>query len=414
MTEFSGRTFYSKIASSFILKLLLTAVGVIKGILLARLLGPTARGNLAIAVALQQLGATLATAGQDNAAAHLVGKSPEAAKEIASNCLWHSLVAGGLAGIVVIALGTISPQSFPIGTPLLLVASLSIPLPVIYQLLRSIILGQHKVSLFNGSELLGQSLSVLALLFLNFSIGLSLFWSFVVAQLLPCTFSLIVSAYYSQVSWSYLGAFRPALARTMWAIGIRVYLLSAILFLLSEMNLFFVAHLFDSTVAGYYAVAQRGASMLTALSLPFSQLLLPYLSTNHATSQQKWRLVNTSLLIVTMTSLLAAILVGGFITQIIALLYGEEYLPAAAACRVMLLAQVAQGAVAILLSFWGSRGYPMTLIYLTAMLLLFGAVGSYFAVSSFGLSGASYSFLVSQSLLAVTIYLFSRSHSNRS
>jgi O-antigen/teichoic acid export membrane protein len=410
MSRPADSTFYKKVARNFAFKPALAVAGIAKGILLARILGPEGRGTFAVAASVSSIGAQLGSFGLDNAAQYFAAGSPASAAEIFRSQQRQTAAAGAAGCLLLLLLNIFFPSLLPLEHPLLLLTAMALPLSLFYLLGRSLILGLHEVTVFNSSELLGQTLSIVLLLLFGTS-ALNTPQAFILAQILPSVVGIVCV----------VGKLRMILGKTadiernsvnffgrMVRYGARAYVLGGMLCVLDDMNLFFVNHFSGAAATGYYALAQRASGSLGMLSLPFSQLLLPHLSQDSETEYEKWRLIRRLLLIVSVLLCVGCAVIGSFIRPIIHLLYGEEYLPASAACVLLLTAQIFRTAGNILLAYLASRRYPGALFVILPLLLLGQAVAARILIPQFNVEGAALCSLSAQAVLALCLYVLCR------
>lgn len=409
MSEFGRKPFYRALCSSFAFKILLAITGALKGILLARILGPSARGTYAIAATVLDLAGNFACFGQDRAIPHFANRTPDSEPRIVANGIWHASVGGLLVGVLVLALGALFPSFIALDLSFRKVVAVSVPIALGYHLFRSVVLGRQDVARFNGVELYGQWVGIVGTLCLLRVTSLEAIDLFLLMQLLPVAAALTVL-----VKVSPLGAVSArtpdlGLAREMLRFGARAYLMGCLVLLLCDMNIFLVDLCLDRASAGYYALAQRAAGSLAALSLPVSQLLLPYLSVPHAGEDRKWELVRNSLGLVGGLSLLACLVLRIWIEPLIRTLYGADYLPAAGPCVLLMLAQSFSGCSTVLFSYLATRGYPLRLVPLLLGLIAVECLASVLLCRFNGIVGAALSALGTHVMLFSLLFLVSRS-----
>ncbi|MFN8389428.1 MAG: oligosaccharide flippase family protein [Bdellovibrionota bacterium] len=398
-------TISSKLLSSYGYKLGLTLLGITKGVLLARLLGPTGRGVFALAAVVQSTALRVASLGQNTAVIHFSSRSPNSIEQIFFNCIWQGIVVGGLVATITGLVGLLLP-SIPLPWIVMSAVVFSIPVILTYDLTRGLLLGKQNVDAFNHFELVAQLTSVLTLAVCGFSIVLQPAAAIVLAQIFPACVALLLVCRSLGFGARKLQSFNWHLATTMCRFGARAGIVSILVFAISEVNILLISHQLGMAEAGYYALAQKATVAFSALTLPLTQILLPHLSSADLgnDSEGNWRLVQRSAAAVATMSAGVCLVLVGAIRPIITLLYGEDFLPAAVPCLIMSASQIFETATSIILAYLASAGFPTTVVKILTVTFCMELGLSYELIAFNQVNGAATSYLVSQIVTLVLLY----------
>ena len=246
--------------------LLSTATSVV----LARALGPSGRGLVAVAFSFGLLLTQFGTLGLVTANPYFAAKEPQALGRIVSNSLW---LAAGL-GTMLAALGAVLKLLAPgvvrgLGWEEVAVVLVGIPAALAAAFLHSILLGEGRTGTYNATEL---TLAVLT--FVAMAVGLLVFDLGVLGALVLMASSYVVSAV------AYLGLLlrhRPdltwpdtQLAGRMLKYAGRVYLATVLAYLVVRIDLLLVNGVLGADDAGLYAVAVALADGMLVLPVVVS------------------------------------------------------------------------------------------------------------------------------------------------
>ena len=157
------------------LRAFLTLLGIIFGVasvVVARYIGPTGKGTLAVLNVITGLAMQVGNLGLHAATAHFAARERESVARIA----WASLLLAPAIGVVIAAGLGIVIAAFPVvvsGVPSLLVviSLLSIPFAFLFLFFQNILLGQNRIGVYNlldvGGKIVVLPLVLVILLFLK-------------------------------------------------------------------------------------------------------------------------------------------------------------------------------------------------------------------------------------------------------
>jgi len=331
--------------------LLLNVAGTV---VIARALGPTGRGAVAVAFSFTLLLIQLGILGLHSANAYFAAREPAQISRIITNTLWTALVAGMLLALAGLAVRQLFPATLR-GLDLLEVAVVLIGVPAALgnQLLQSILLAEGRMVAYNGVEL-GMSL----LMTVGLIVGLSVFSFGVLGAIAllvgvnvggTCVFLALLRRHRIR-----LRGFDGRLLSEMLRYGSRIYLAALLAYLVWRLNLLLVNSYRGSAAAGQFAIAFGFADAIHLLPTVVALNLFPRIARGGATDTGA---VFRSLTLV--YGLLCALTIP-LAGPVIRLFYGDAFSPATTIYYWLLPGIFSYGMVAVLAYHFAGRGFPVS------------------------------------------------------
>src|SRR5437867_4574809 len=158
-----------KVGETFATRVFLIGAGVVASVLVARTLGPEGRGLYAVAGALAGVGVQFGNLGLHSANTYFAARDRSLLPRLAGNSLAVSAALGAAAIALLWSAAVLRPDIVPLGGPLLLLVSASIPIGLGYLLLQNLLIGVQEVRAFNRIEIVTRlvSLTLIALVILE-------------------------------------------------------------------------------------------------------------------------------------------------------------------------------------------------------------------------------------------------------
>ena len=331
-------------------RLLLLLCGVATSALLARELGPSGRGTVAVAFSVTLLLVQLGTLGVTAANPFYVAREPDTRERLVGNSILLAVVVGTVLAGVGVTFGVLVPGAVAgLESGDLAVASAAIPAALLAQFLQSILLGEGRTVAYNASEL---TISVLTLAAV--AIGAATTQIGVTGALVILVGGRATAA----VAFATLTVRRPrldaSLARRMLAYGSRVYAATVLAFLVVRLDLMLVNGYLGAEDAGLYAVAIALGDVLYIVPTVVSVNLFAHVArgATDTASAAAFRAVAVIHLVLVGASAL-------FAAPVIELLFGHEFEPAAAVYRWLAPGIFCLGMLNILAQHFAGRGFPL-------------------------------------------------------
>ena len=266
--RFSNRRAY---AQTFTASVAIRMLGVVSGVLAARLLGPAGRGELAVIIFLPMLLEPLGILELPRSLAYEVSRVDELSGAVIATSFW---LAVGLGVIQALLLAELLPLYLPADKLHLLSASrwFMIYLPTVY--ITHTLMGSDQ-----GRGKFGRFSILLALPGLFYVVGIAVAWAS--GRVTPATFAacilmgaLIVAALRAQMDWRAISCTLPdwTTAQRLLKRGISFYLPTVVSIALYRADMFILVRMASTEAIGLYAVAQAIALGQIGAVNPFLQV----------------------------------------------------------------------------------------------------------------------------------------------
>jgi O-antigen/teichoic acid export membrane protein len=347
--------------------IILTVAG---SIVIARQLGPSGRGAIAVAFSFTLLMVQFGILGLHSANSYFAARDPEQIGRILTNTLWASAVIGTLLSLVGLMLNQFFPSLLRgLDVAEIAVVLIGIPAALAGNLLQSILLAEGRMVAYNGVEL-GMAVGM----FIGLILGLVVF-SFGVIGAISLLVGLNIAgsvAYFVLLRHHGPLPRRPdlGLLRAMLGYGMRLYLAGLLAYLIARGNLLLVNAYLGSADAGQFAVAIGLMDVISLLPAVVALNLFPRVARGDASTDTG--AVFRSLALLYGGLCLLTIPIAGFA---ITLLYGDAFSAAVPIFYWMLPGIFAFGMVSVLSYHFAGRGFP-----LAALLVWFVGAALDFAV----------------------------------
>ena len=326
-------------------------LGLAAVVVVARELGPSGQGLFAVAYSFGLLLVSIGGVGLTTANPYFATRDPSSLPRIVSNSLWLAAGLGLLLAAVGVVLKVVAPSVIEgLGWAPLLVTLAGLPGALAALFLQSVLLGEGRMTAYNGVEVAQAALMVAGLLvaFAAFDAGL--------------TGALAVisgSRYVATLAYLVLLAghlrFRPdsGLVRSMMAYSFRVYVALVVSLLVIRLDLLLVNYYLGKSEAGLYSVAAALADGMFLLPMVVGLNLFPRVARGDPleASAQVFR----SMAVLYGLVCVATVPVAG---PGIRLIFGDDYSGATSLYYWLLPGIYCLGMLTILSQHFAGRGFP--------------------------------------------------------
>lgn len=346
-------------------------LGVATGVVVARALGPSGRGAIAVAFAFTLLLVQFGILGLHSANAYFASREPQQISRILTNTVWACLGVGLILALVGVAVRELSPGTLR-GLGVLEIAVMLIGIPALLgtQLLQSLLLAEGRMIAYNGIEF-ASAVAILA----GLAIVLFAFSGGVLAAL------LVYLAVNTAAALAYLFLLRhhirgvrffdTTLFRSMLRYGFRLYLAALLAYVVWRTNLLLVNTYLGSSAAGRFSIAVALGDMIHLLPTVVALNLFPRVARGDESSDTG-AVFRSLTLIYALVCLAVVPLLG----PVIKVLYGQAFSGAIGLCYWLLPGIFAYGMVSVLSYHFAGLGFP-----LRALLVWLAGVAVNFAIA---------------------------------
>ncbi|MBI5049147.1 MAG: oligosaccharide flippase family protein [Deltaproteobacteria bacterium] len=389
--------FVRKVTETFATRIFLIGIGLVTGVIVARILGPEGRGLYGVAVTIGAIGVQFGNMGLHASNTYYVARDRELLAPLVGNILLVGLVFGGIISVLAGALFYIYPHIAPLDGLLLTLALVYIPLGLTYMLLQSLLLGIQEVRIYNKIDIIN-SFFTFCLVGIVIAIGIvsveSVFAMGLVALFIGCVWIMrLLLTYTDSPPLPSLSLFRNNISY-----GLKAYFSSLFVFLMLRIDLLMIKYILGAEEAGHYSIAVNMADMVYMLPLVVSTILYPKLSAIKNV-HEKWRYTKNVLVVLGLVMFAICIFFALFSHVIVGLLVGKVYLPAVPAFVVLIPAIYLLSLGGILGNFNASVMIPPSSIPFTLGLAILNILLNLVLIERYGIVGASVSSMICYGLL---------------
>jgi O-antigen/teichoic acid export membrane protein len=346
-------------------KIFVLLMNVVATVVVARALGPSGRGVLAVALALTGTLVQFGTLGFASANPYFAARDPASRARVVANTVWLSAAVGPVLILVGLGLKALAPGAIADLNWLELVIALSgVPAALATPLLQAILLGEARTVAYNVTEAAFSVVPVAVLI-----VGFTVFDFDVTGALL-----VMVGGYYLGAG-TYLALLmrhKPplrdpdfSLLAEMAKYGFRVYVATLMAFLVIRLDLLLVNGYLGAKEAGYYSVAVALVEGMYLLPTVVGLNLFPRIARG-APDEVSAEVFRSIAVLYGLFCLVSIPLAGPAISY----LFGSRFEPATALYYWLVPGAFSLGMLTILSHHFAGRGFP-----LEAMLIWFVGLG---------------------------------------
>ena len=378
------------------------AINLATGILTARYLGPSGRGEQAAMAVWPQLFAFCFSLGMGQTIIYKVKHDPSRASELVVSALIVSAVAGTVAGLVGVALiphwlGNYSPETISFAQ-LIMVAT---PLSAVYYVGAAGLQAAGRFTWYNTLLLIPPLLTLIGLLLL---VAWDAFWpkSSTLAYVLPVVPALICALVFLFRIYRPVFAIRQRIMRTLLSYGMRVWGIDLLVTLSRQVDRAILVGLLSPSELGAYVVAQSMASTLNVIPNSVYAVLYP-----RAAGRSPKEILATSGLAIRICGIIvgvAAVAVGLCAPFLLTMLYGPAFAEAVVPFRILAADAVLAAVNVLSIQVFMAAGRPGVVAILQAIGLAAYIPLAFVLVPLYGLDGAAVAWLGSSMLRLVSIF----------
>lgn len=398
--------FIQKIIETISTRLLIVFLGLISGVIIARILGPEGRGLFAVAAAVTGTGIQFANLGLHASNTYYVAKDVQMLPVLYKNTINVSLIIGMggalLAGLVFFFF----PDLVKIDGFLLVLALIWIPFGLLFYLLQNLLIGIHEVRLYNKLATINSSLSI-ALILIFYLLG---FIS--VESVYGCSFLSIIV-----VNVLILSFFNNALKnrgkikssfkvfKENLKYGIRSYFSAFCGFLIFTVDIFMVNYYLGAEKTGYYSIAVGLTNIIYILPQTVGLIFFPKICNMEQWKEKFLFTCKTSIVIGAVISFIIIFCIL-FIDIIITILFGKDFLPVTQPFFWLLPGVLFWSMENIFRRLLISDGYPIFVVYAWVVTLSFNIVMNLFLIPKYKMIGAAAASSLSMVLLTILTSIY--------
>ncbi|MFC4303468.1 polysaccharide biosynthesis C-terminal domain-containing protein [Cohnella boryungensis] len=408
LDKITGNAFLMNILGTFSTRIFLILIGLVGSVLVARSLGPSGRGLVAVASTIGAIGIQFGNLGLHASNTYYVAKDKKLLNALLGNSFVIALGVCGTATFMVYLVFTLWPKISPIQGTLLVMSLISVPLGLLYLLLQNLLIGINEIKQFNLIEVVSKIFYTLAILLVIGSGWISANTIYVV----------VLATSVIGILWAWLVLKRHLSSRLAvskqvfnqtFQYGIKAYVVALLSFLVLKVDLLMIQYLLDTESTGYYSIALTLADYVYMLPVVVGTILFPKLAAIESV-QERWAFTAKILKPFTLFMVVFIGVTAIMSKPLILLLFGEEFISSLSAFLWLLPGILFLSINTILMNYFASLGMPKNTIYSTATATVANIIFNFILLPEYGIIGASISSVICYGLMLIfsVVYLYSQ------
>jgi O-antigen/teichoic acid export membrane protein len=410
----SKMRFSSQVIWTFFTRLMMIFNSVAAGIIVARWLGATGVGELAVinvAVAtLVQFGSF----GLPSSNTYFIAKDKERFRAAAINSLIFALVVGSILALALSTAASSRPDWFGEGSAgLISIAAVSIPFQLITLIGLNILLAVGRVKEFNLLDLAGQSFVLINAAWVSQQIkgdlGVLVLWNTVASILVSVAVVValvIAGKNLLQTRWRA----DIALLRRMISYGLKFHISILAGAIIIRADLLVVNHFRGASEAGVYSVASQFALMLMLLPAVIATMLFPRVTAEQdARGETTCRVTRYTALIMFFCCIAAVPL-----SLLLPIIYGPAFAESTGLLLILLPGVYLIGLESVLVQHFNATGLPRAIPLYWVVTLVLNLILVLALVPRYGAQGAAIASTISYAAIFALVALHFHSSTGRS
>jgi O-antigen/teichoic acid export membrane protein len=368
-----------------IITLLLT---VLIGIIIARTLGPSGKGLLAVITMVVTVILQLGNLGIIAFNTYAISNKSVKKENIIGNSFWAGLIIGAISFVVVGFFAFYFPLFFRnIPRSYLLVYLLSSPFILWLGFFNAILIGKQKFRKLNIFIIIGQVINLIGVASLLLVFKLDVFYVLawyvlinIINALLPMSFVFLTDGLHLNLNLSVL--------KKSLNYGFKIYLASIFAFLILRVDLYMVNFFKGMAEAGFYSLASTFGNTFFILPLSIITVIFPKINTQDKLKKESIAKYSRITLFLVFLVAIGVLL---FIKLVIGLLYGQAFLPSVQPIILLLPGLIAWSIVAVLAQYFASIGYPLKITISWFLVAVLNVVLNFIYIPQYGMIAAALS-----------------------
>jgi O-antigen/teichoic acid export membrane protein len=343
--------------ATVVVRLLLIAAGFVSSIITARFLGPEGRGVFFYWMTLAGLVIQFGNLGLHSSNTYYLAKGQARLGVLAANCLWVSILAGGVLGGLLTGALWFQGSTLQDKWPFLLPTLLMVPAGLYFLLGTNLLVALGRIGEYNGFELANRYLGLAVILVAAW------YWRTPASLLVAISIAaaMMCLALYRRLSaLDRGGRANLGLIRQGFGYALRAYLAAALGFLVLRLNAVLLERYADAATLGTWSIAAQLMDVLNIIPGAIALVLLPRIMR----ADDPYRLMQSQLRIVAAALALACILALWLGRDLITLVYGQRFSGAYEMLLWGLPGAFSLGLISIISQYLAAQGIPSALVWI--------------------------------------------------
>ena len=414
MSSGLSKRFSAHVAWTLATRLVMIVNSVVAGVIVARWLGVTGVGELAVINVAVATVVQLGSFGLPSSNTYFIAQDQAHFRAATINSLLFASVMGSFLALALSVLSSIRPDWFGFLSPrLILVASIQIPFQLLTLIGLNILLAGGKIREFNLLDLASQSFVLInaLLALIVFGLGLDALVKLNTAASILVT--IVTSVLLIKTAKDFVQSrWRAdvALLRRMISYGLKFHISVLAGALIFRADLLVVNHFRGPAEAGVYSVATQFSLLLMLLPSVIATLLFPRVTAEQDPNGETTWLVTRHTAVI----MLICCLVTVPVSFLLPLVYGPAFAESTTLLLILLPGVFLIGLESVLVQHFNALGLPRAIPVYWIVTLIVNLVLVFALVPQFGAYGAAVASTVSYALIFCLVALYFQSTTRRS
>jgi len=393
----------NNVSFTFGARIILLFLSLLIGIIIARTLGPSGKGLLAVIAMVGTVVLSLGNLGIGAFNTYAISNKSVEKKDIIGNSFWLGLIIGIICFLVILVFAFNFPIFFRnIPRSYLLLYLLSLPFFFWSNFFSSILTGEQKFRKLNIFTIIAQAINLIGVILLLLVFKLDVFYVLIwyvlvniISALMPMGFIFLLDGFHFD--------FKLRVLKRALNYGVKISLTGIFALLILRVDLYMVNFFKGMVEAGFYSLASTFGDIF--FILPFSIVTVMFPKINAEDKSKKESVAKYSRLSL-LSVLILAIGVLLFIKLFIGLLYGQEFLPSVQPILLLLPGLIALSTSTVLSQYFLSTGYPFKLTICWLLATILNIVLNFIYIPQYGMIAAAVSSTITYLLVFGFHYYF--------
>jgi len=376
------------------------------GIIIARTLGPSGKGLLAVIAMVGSVVITLGNLGIGSFNTYAISNKSVKKEDIIGNSFWLGLIIGTICFLIILILAFNFPIFFRnIPRSYLLFYLLSLPFFFWSNFFYAILGGEQKFRKLNIFIIITQTINLIGVILLLLVFKLDVFYVLIwyvlvniISALLPMGFIFLLDGFHFNFN---LQVLKKALNY-----GFKICLAGIFALLILRIDLYMVNFFKGMAEAGFYSLASTFGNVFFILPSSIIAVIFPKINAEKRLKKESIAKYSRISLFLVFLMAIGALL---FIGPVIGLLFGEEFLASVQPIILLLPGLIAWSVATVLGGYFFSVGYPLKLTISWFFVAVLNIVLNFIYIPQYGMAAAALSSTVSYILaLGFHYYFFNK------
>lgn len=385
---------------TFSTRILIFVLQIITGIILARVLGPTGRGEFALLILIPTFIVMIGSLGIEVSNIYFTGSNKYNIKYIISSSL-ISAVLFGLIGIVITFLCFDYIQEIflkDVHASYLKITIFCVPFLLLNTYFLNILLGKKFVFKYNMANIFHRFLYLILIVIFLLVLKYNTYGAIISWFASTSLTSLFLIFSINSISRINL-KFKLKVWKSSIVFGVKGYISNLLSYISYRVDMLMIGYFLAAGQVGLYAVAVMIAEIFWFISFSVSKVLAPRVaSSTHSESNLLTSQASRNVIFLTSTSIFIFFLVDKFFMR---LFFGVDFLPSVMPLRILYPGIIALALGRVIYSDLLGRGKPEIAMIASIVAVTFNIALNLYLIPNFGISGAALASSISYSVSAI-------------